>query len=82
MLWIRRGYSHNISNGIKGRLKIYANLKSLTIAEAGSADNLGSLINIYSYFLSIDKINNLLAQIGDKSSPIAVRNQYLLNTLQ
>jgi ABC-2 type transport system permease protein len=74
MLWIRRGYSYNISNGIKGRLKIYANLKSLTIAEAGSADNLGSLINIYSYFLSIDKINNLLTQIGDKSSPIAVRN--------
>jgi ABC-2 type transport system permease protein len=64
LLWIMEGYSENVSQGLKGELKVYANLKSLSIAETGSTDAIGSLLNIYAYFLSLANINSLLEQAG------------------
>ncbi|UCH57369.1 MAG: ABC transporter permease [Candidatus Bathyarchaeota archaeon] len=74
LLHIREGYSDNITRGLKGELKIYANLKSLSIAEAGTTDTLGGLVNIYSYVLSITKINTLLEQVGEAVDARNVRN--------
>jgi ABC-2 type transport system permease protein len=64
LLWIMEGYSENVSQGLKGELKVYANLKSLSIAETSSTDAIGSLLNIYAYFLSLANINSLLEQAG------------------
>jgi ABC-2 type transport system permease protein len=72
MLYIKEGYSMNVSAGRKARLKVYANLKSLTVAETGSTDSITSLLNFYSYYLSLEKIKGLLNVIGDPSEPEAV----------
>ncbi|MDH5199702.1 MAG: ABC transporter permease [Candidatus Bathyarchaeota archaeon] len=74
LLYIRDGYSENASRGFRGRLKIYANLKSMTIAEAGTTDTVSNLIGIYSYQLSMSKIHRLLEEAGDPSDPTAVRS--------
>ncbi len=74
LLWIKEGYSSNISNGLKGELKVYANLKSLSIAETSSTDAIGSLLNYYAYFLSLANINNLLEQAGASGEASIVRN--------
>lgn len=74
LLYIRDGYSENASRGLRGRLKIYANLKSMTIAEAGTTDTVSNLIGIYSYQLSMSKIHRLLEEAGDPSDPTAVRS--------
>ncbi len=74
LLYIREGYSENVSDGLKGDLKIYANLKTLTIAETSSSDSLSSLVNIYSYYSSISRIRNLLEGIGEEGDPYIVRN--------
>jgi ABC-2 type transport system permease protein len=74
LLWIKEGYSRNISNGFKGELKVYANLKSLSIAETSSTDAIGSLLNYYAYFLSITNINTLIEQAGESGEASIVRN--------
>ena len=74
LLYIREGYSENVSDGLKGNLKIYANLKTMTIAETSSSDSLSSLVNIYSYYSSISRIQNLLIGIGEVGDPYVVRN--------
>ena len=74
LLYIRDGYSENASRGFRGRLKIYANLKSMTIAEVGTTDTVSNLIGIYSYQLSMSKIERLLEEAGDPSDPTAVRS--------
>lgn len=74
LLYIREGYSENVSDGLRGDLKIYANLKTLTIAETSSSDSLSSLVNIYSYYSSINRIQDLLEGIGEEGDPYIVRN--------
>ncbi|MGD2201048.1 MAG: ABC transporter permease [Candidatus Bathyarchaeota archaeon] len=74
LLHIKEGYSENISKGERGEFKVYANLKSLTIAEAGSADNIRGLLGLYSYKLSIAKINVLLQEAGERGEASVVRN--------
>ena len=80
LLYIRDGYSENASKGLRGRLKIYANLKSMTIAETGTTDTVNNLINIYSYHLSMSKIHRLLEEAGDPSDPTAVRSPLSVST--
>ena len=80
LLYIRDGYSENASRGLRGRLKIYANLKSMTIAEAGTTDTVSNLIGIYSYQLSMSKIHRLLEEAGDPSDPTAVRSPLSVST--
>ena len=79
LLYIREGYSKNVSDGLKGDLKIYANLKTLTIAETSSSDSLSSLVNIYSYYSSIIRIQNLLEGAGEAGDPYNVRNPLSLS---
>lgn len=74
MLYIEEGYSENVSQGLRGRMKIYANLKSMTIAETGSSDTVGRLISLYSYGRSIDWIESLLSEADDPSKPEVVRS--------
>ena len=74
LLYIKEGYSENVSQGLKAKVKVYANLKSMTIAEVGSSDNVNSLINIYSYYLSINKIGRLLEETGDSAEPSVVKS--------
>lgn len=80
LLYVRDGYSENASRGLRGRLKIYANLKSMTIAEAGSTDTVSNLIGIYSYQLSMSKIQRLLKEAGDPSDPNVVRSPLSVST--
>jgi ABC-2 type transport system permease protein len=74
LLYIRDGYSENVSRGMKGNLKIYANLKSMTIAETGSSDTVSSIISRYSYDVSISKIQGMLDDLGGSADPTAVRS--------
>jgi ABC-2 type transport system permease protein len=74
LLYIREGYSENVSEGLRGDLKIYANLKSLSIAETSSSDSLSSLVNIYSYLMSLSNIRGLLLDVGELGDPYVVRN--------
>ena len=73
LLFIPEGYSQNVSQGLRARLKIYANLKSMTIAETGTTDALGNVMGVYGYLLSLSKINNLLEAAGVVADPLAVR---------
>jgi ABC-2 type transport system permease protein len=64
MVYIPQGYNENITLGKQGGVKIYANLKSLNMAETQSTDLVSNLINIYNYYFSITKIQTLLTQSG------------------
>ena len=48
---------------IQGRVKIYANLRNLNMAETQSTDLVSSLINIYNYYFSISKIQTIITRI-------------------
>jgi len=74
LLYIREGYSENVSRGLKGDVKIYANLKSLNIAEVSQTDVIGNLLNFYNYVFSLKRIEALLAEAGESADPSAVRS--------
>jgi len=74
LLYIREGYSENISRGQRGRVKIYANLKRINIAETSQSDRVSSLINIYNYWFSLRKIGRLLEDVGESVDPAVVRS--------
>jgi len=74
ILIIQEGYSDNITSGNYGHLKIYANLKSLSIAEAGTTEAINGVINQYSYLLSISKIQQLIMDAGQGNNPYSTRN--------
>jgi ABC-2 type transport system permease protein len=74
LLHIRDGYSENITGGEMGGVKLYANLKSLTIAETGQTDLIRQLLFIYNINVSNDKIRRLLAEAEERALPEAVRN--------
>jgi ABC-2 type transport system permease protein len=74
LLYVRNGYSQNVSMGMRGNLKTYANLKTLTIAEVGGSDTLNSIISYYGYDLSMKKIQKILSDMGNPSDPSAIRS--------
>ena len=74
LLYVRKGYSENVSKGLRGNLKIYTNMKTMTIAEAGSSDSINRMVSIYSYLLSINRIRGLLEGVGDSTDPGVVRS--------
>lgn len=74
MIYIPRGYNDNITQGQKGTVKVYANLRKLNMAETQSTDILSSLISIYNYYFSIAKIRNLIESSESNASPEAVRS--------
>ncbi|MCW4014291.1 MAG: ABC transporter permease subunit [Candidatus Bathyarchaeota archaeon] len=78
MVYIPEGYNYNITQGRQGKIKIYANLRSLNMAETQSTDLVSNLINIYNYYFSITKIQNLLTQSGAIGTAIGYRNPITL----
>ena len=74
LLYIREGYSDNVTQGVKANLKLYANLKSLSIVETESPNAVSGLINIYSYYLSISKIEGYIAESGGVAEPDSIRS--------
>jgi ABC-2 type transport system permease protein len=74
MLYIPDGHSKNASMGLKGHVKIYANLKSLTIAETSGVDVINSLVGFYNYRASLSKIGDILEATGESADPDAVRS--------
>ena len=66
LVYIPRGYNENITLGIQGNLKVYANLRNLNMAT--------SLINIYNYYFSISKIQLLMTQAGAQGTPQGYRS--------
>lgn len=79
MVYIPDGYNDNITQGQQGRIKIYANLRSLNMAETQSTDVVTNLINIYNYYFSITKIQNLITQSDAVGTAIGYRNPITLN---
>ena len=74
LLYIREGYSDNITMGRKGVVKIYANLKSINIAETGRTETVNFLVSEYNLRLSNNTINRLLSEADESADPNAVRN--------
>ena len=74
LVYIPQGYNENITLGIQGNLKVYANLRNLNMAETSSTDVVTSLINIYNYYFSISKIQLLMTQAGVQGTPQGYRS--------
>ena len=74
LIHIPHGYNDNITIGEQWRLKVYANLRKLNMAESQSTDIVTSLINIYNYYFSISKINILIEDANAVGTPIGYRN--------
>jgi len=79
MIYIPPNYSQNITDGLKGRVKIFGNLKNLNIAEASSTEVAGSLINLYNYYYSLAMIKQLLVASGEIGNPTAIRDPIYLS---
>jgi ABC-2 type transport system permease protein len=73
MIYIPSGFSENVTTGVKGKMIIYGNIKNMNIAETQSTNVVGTLINIYSYYYSIARIDSLLQAAGEVASPDAIR---------
>jgi ABC-2 type transport system permease protein len=73
LIYIPRGYNNNITLGQQGRLKVYANLRKLNMAETQSTDVVTSLINVYNYYFSINKIENLIESADAVGTPLGYR---------
>jgi ABC-2 type transport system permease protein len=84
LVYIPKGYNENTTLGIQGKLKIYANLKSLNMAETQSTDVVSSLINIYNFYFSLEKIDKLIQDadaVGTATgyrSPISIKYASIL----
>jgi ABC-2 type transport system permease protein len=74
LIYVPHGYNDNITLGQQGRLKVFANLRKLNMAETQSTDVVTSLINIYNYYFSISKINILIEDASAVGTPIGYRN--------
>lgn len=74
LLHIREGYTENITMGLKGNVKIYANLKNINLAETGRTETVNYLVSLYNYQLSINKIDALLSKAEESGDPDAFRN--------
>ena len=74
LVYIPTGYNDNITLGRQGTVKIYANLRSLNMAETQSTDLVSNLINIYNYYFSISKIQTLITQSGSTGTATGFRN--------
>ena len=74
MVYIPHGYNENITLGRQGTLKVYANLRTLNMAETQSTDLVSNLINIYNYQFSVIKIQTLLTQSGAQGTALGFRN--------
>jgi ABC-2 type transport system permease protein len=79
LVYIPAGYNDNITLGRQGSVKIYANLRNLNMAETQSTDLVSNLINIYNYYFSISKIQNLLTQSGATGTATGYRNPITIN---
>lgn len=79
LVYIPDGYNDNVTLGQQGKLKVYANLRKLNMAETQSTDVVTSLINIYNYYFSISKINILLENAGATGTAIGHRNPISIN---
>jgi ABC-2 type transport system permease protein len=79
MVYVPPGYSENITLGLKGHVKIYANLKNLNMAESAGAEVAGSLVSVYNYYYSLAIINQLLAITGEAGSAEMIRSPIALS---
>lgn len=73
MIYIPSGFSENVTTGVKGKMIIYGNIKNMNIAETQSTNVVGTLVNIYSYYYSIARIDSLLQAAGEVANPDAIR---------
>lgn len=74
LIYVPPGYNDNVTLGQQGRLKVYANLRKLNMAETQSTDVVSSLINVYNYYFSIQKIENLIESADARGTPLGYRN--------
>ncbi len=74
LVYVPDGYSQNVTDGLRGRVKIYGNLKNLNIAEASGTDVAGSLVSIYNYYYSLAIIQQLMDVTGELGSPAIVHD--------
>jgi ABC-2 type transport system permease protein len=61
LLVIPRGYGYNLSQGLQGRLKVYALFKDLSVAEAGKGATASALLIAYRNILVVERIQEILS---------------------
>jgi len=74
LIYIPAKYEYNLTNGIKGSVKIYANLKNLNLAETQSTGVISSMVSLYNYFYSVTMINSLLKDAGQNGDPYMIHD--------
>ena len=74
LLHVPVGYSENITQGLRGRVKVYANLVSLTIAETGLTNVISGLLGSYNVAFSLEIIERLLVEAGEAVDAGVVRS--------
>ena len=74
LVYIPNGYSQNITDGFRGHVKIYGNMKNLNIAEASGTEVAGSIISVYNYYYSLAIIRQLMDVTGDLGTPAAIHD--------
>jgi ABC-2 type transport system permease protein len=74
MVYVPNGYSQNITDGLRGHVKIYGNLKNLNIAEATGTDVAGSLVSVYNYYYSLAIIRQLMDVTGELGSAAVIHD--------
>jgi ABC-2 type transport system permease protein len=79
MVYVPNGYSQNITDGLKGHVKIYGNLKNLNIAEASGVEVAGSLVSVYNYYYSLAMIKQLMVATGNLGDSEAIRSPLSIN---
>jgi len=79
MVYMPSGFSDNVTAGVKGNMIIYGNVKNMNIAETQSTNVVGTLVNIYSYYYSLARIENLLQAAGEAANPDAIRTPISIN---
>lgn len=73
LVYIPNGYSQNITDGLKGHVKIYGNLKNLNIAEAQSSQVAGAVVSNFGYYYSLTIIKYLLEVAKASYNPQFIR---------
>ncbi|MBN2336109.1 ABC transporter permease [Candidatus Bathyarchaeota archaeon] len=74
LIYVPKGYNDNLTAGLKGELRVYANLRRLNMAETQSTNVVSSLINVYNYYFSLSKIRSLMEATGSAGVPDAIRD--------
>jgi ABC-2 type transport system permease protein len=74
LIYVPAKYESNLTSGLRGNVKIYANLKGLNMAETQSTGVVGNLVNLYNYYYSVAMIDNLIKAAGQNGDAFMIHD--------